>query len=400
MKIKEVCNLTGLTERTIRYYIEEQLITPDYTENYLGRRFFTFSEHDVKILKDISVLRKFGFTLSEIKAIKDDPSESKAIIDRLREQKEAHIQSEMKLLEVLNTLDDREYTLDQLSLALREPVTDIALPNDIGSKYYIRQLLQIIRFILSIVVAVLPFWFTFCHNRYYIYPTFHFRNAIYLIITFIPTVIILLLYFLRAKNVKKGFRIVMRVLCFIALPFSFVFSYGITGHSETTDIYNYRKFESDCLANRDRRFQALFPTWYVNPVKDIFNPDGTHSVERIDVRYYYRNLPAMDYTYDIYAEWPLEKDKFTNEVNRVKTLFQEWKDNSEVPDQVKYIEVKKGSYNCLFWYYYGSPPFEPVDNNYTYYIFAYDEENIRVRYIMCDSLENGVDQPYYLQLDW
>ena len=35
-----------------------------------------------------------------------------------------------------------------------------------------------------------------------------------------------------------------------------------------------------------------------------------------------------------------------------------------------------------------------------FYIFAYDEENLRVRYILCDSLENGCDQPYYLSLQW
>lgn len=34
MKIKAVCEATGLTDRTVRYYIEEGLIAPFYTENY------------------------------------------------------------------------------------------------------------------------------------------------------------------------------------------------------------------------------------------------------------------------------------------------------------------------------------------------------------------------------
>ena len=42
MKIKSVCELTGLTDRTIRYYIEEKLISPLYTENYLGRKTYNF----------------------------------------------------------------------------------------------------------------------------------------------------------------------------------------------------------------------------------------------------------------------------------------------------------------------------------------------------------------------
>ena len=68
MKIKAVCEQTGLTDRTIRYYIEEGLISPFYTENYLGRKNFNFSEADVAMLKDIAILRKFGFSIAEIEA--------------------------------------------------------------------------------------------------------------------------------------------------------------------------------------------------------------------------------------------------------------------------------------------------------------------------------------------
>ena len=50
MKIKAVSELTGLTTRTIRVYIDEQLISPEYTENYLGHRFFDFSKEDIVAL--------------------------------------------------------------------------------------------------------------------------------------------------------------------------------------------------------------------------------------------------------------------------------------------------------------------------------------------------------------
>ena len=62
MKIKQVCQITDLTDRAIRYYIEEELIFPDYTENYLGRRTFDFCEGDIKMLNNIAILRKFGST--------------------------------------------------------------------------------------------------------------------------------------------------------------------------------------------------------------------------------------------------------------------------------------------------------------------------------------------------
>lgn len=38
MKIKEVCEKTGLTDRAIRYYIENGLVFPDKNENYAGHR--------------------------------------------------------------------------------------------------------------------------------------------------------------------------------------------------------------------------------------------------------------------------------------------------------------------------------------------------------------------------
>ena len=47
MKIKEICQKTGLTDRTVRYYIEEGLISPFYTENYLGRKSFDFTEDNI-----------------------------------------------------------------------------------------------------------------------------------------------------------------------------------------------------------------------------------------------------------------------------------------------------------------------------------------------------------------
>ena len=61
--------------------------------------------------------------------------------------------------------------------------------------------------------------------------------------------------------------------------------------------------------------------------------------------------------------------------------------------------MKKGDYSCLILYN-GTEPFERVTNSYTYLIFAYNEYTNTVRYICCDSLENGADQPYYLQLEW
>ena len=90
----------------------------------------------------------------------------------------------------------------------------------------------------------------------------------------------------------------------------------------------------------------------------------------------------------------MNDEEFVTEVNRVKEVFEK---------RAPYVEITKGDYSCLIMYEVDNvtdKPFEKVTDNYTYYIFAYNEKTNTVRYIYCSSLENGVDQPYYLQLDW
>ena len=185
-------------------------------------------------------------------------------------------------------------------------------------------------------------------------------------------------------------------LCVVAIPFSFIMPYGIVTRSETTDFRNYRDFDPDCLATRNKVFNEVFPTWphYFENVK---NEDGEWETVYLDAKYYYRFFYGMDYTYDIYAEWPLEADKFGEEVQRVKGVF-----GKAIADNTygyKFVEIEKGEYTCLILYS-GDEPFQKATNSYQYLIFAYSETANVVRYIYCDSLENGADQPYYLQLDW
>ena len=86
LKIKAVCDLTGLTARTVRVYIDEQLIAPKFTENYLGRRSFEFSQSDIAALQNIATLRKYGFSIDEIRNILLDSQTSIAIIENVKQR--------------------------------------------------------------------------------------------------------------------------------------------------------------------------------------------------------------------------------------------------------------------------------------------------------------------------
>ena len=71
MKIKDVIERTGLTDRAIRLYIDNELFNPSIEESYSGRKSIDFSESDIVQLNNIAMLRKAGFSLADIKNIID-----------------------------------------------------------------------------------------------------------------------------------------------------------------------------------------------------------------------------------------------------------------------------------------------------------------------------------------
>lgn len=63
MTIKEVEEQLGLPRATIRFYEKEKLFNPKRSEN----SYREYSEDDIVVLKKIIILRKSGFSVSEIK---------------------------------------------------------------------------------------------------------------------------------------------------------------------------------------------------------------------------------------------------------------------------------------------------------------------------------------------
>lgn len=72
MKIKDAVKLTGLTEKTIRFYEDKGLITPA-KEEINGRIFRSYSDVDVSCLNLIANLRKLEFSISDIIIMRDAP---------------------------------------------------------------------------------------------------------------------------------------------------------------------------------------------------------------------------------------------------------------------------------------------------------------------------------------
>lgn len=401
MKIKSVCALTGLTDRTIRYYIEEKLISPLYTENYLGRKTYNFSEKEIKELNDIAVLRKFDFTLDEIKSVINDAETSKEILSNVKDRATQTVLNGQNKLSVLSQIStEKTYTVAELAEELSKASVDLPEHKETIKTSIVKTVLSILKTIVIFAIVWLPivlslFVVTISINDYH-YPVFEPIMIGLTITSFLPSIAVLFVSKTKLKWKKIAQRILL-VFCVLSIPFSFYMSFGIVSKSQTKDFRNYRDFDADCLANRNMVFQELFPNWphYFENVKQA---DGSYKTVYLDSHYYYYHYhQGFDYTYDIYAEWPLNEDEYTKEVKRATAVFTKNIENKTY--NYKFTEQKKGDYNCLILYS-GNEPFNKATDNYDYIIFAYNDKNQTVRYIYCDSLENGADQPYYLELDW
>ena len=72
MKMKEVCDKTGLTERAVRFYVAKGLVSPELIVRN-DREYREYSREDVQTLRDISDLRKLSFSIEEILSMQKSP---------------------------------------------------------------------------------------------------------------------------------------------------------------------------------------------------------------------------------------------------------------------------------------------------------------------------------------
>lgn len=106
MKLKEVCERTGLSKKTIRLYEERNLISPE-TLWHNGRNYRQYSEKDVAHLLEIAVLRKSLFSIDEIHSMQKNPDEICSVLENYTQR----IKSLYEHLKFLN------HTVDQLQQA-------------------------------------------------------------------------------------------------------------------------------------------------------------------------------------------------------------------------------------------------------------------------------------------
>ena len=130
MKIKTVCERTGLSDRAIRLYIENGLLAPDKTENYTGRRSFDFSDDDVTRLDRIAVLRASGFSIAQIREVQENPERIPAIVAEVTEKQETELRKGEKVLGSLTALSEEIGSFEELAESLAEDELPETPPED------------------------------------------------------------------------------------------------------------------------------------------------------------------------------------------------------------------------------------------------------------------------------
>ena len=134
MKIKEVCEKTHLTDRTVRLYMSYGLVSPNYKENYYGRKNYSFNDDDVKRLKNIALLRKFGFSISDIKDMFDNNGSIKAILIEHVIHLKGELENSKNIIQILNEVKNENQSIksaDDLCDILKDKKLDRnSLPSD------------------------------------------------------------------------------------------------------------------------------------------------------------------------------------------------------------------------------------------------------------------------------
>lgn len=131
MKMKEVCQKTGLTERAVRYYIERGLIQPTATPSAVGRRTdYRFDSSHISELRDIAALRGCGFPIERILRIKQDPSEIPRQIEEQMKETESQERDVRKKREILSRIHLTSISdMGELAENLCREERTLSLPN-------------------------------------------------------------------------------------------------------------------------------------------------------------------------------------------------------------------------------------------------------------------------------
>ncbi len=404
MKIKDVIEKTGLTDRAIRLYIDEGLILPNIEESYSGRKSIDFSAEDVNRLNNIALLRKAGFSIPEIKSIAENKDSAKKIIEAFIEQTEQNIRHDTEVVEKLKSISsDEDITLETICESLSETVRENEIPQEDMKPRSASETLRKIAFgfgvfmsvlsVLAMIAYVVSQKIAFVHLNIDgdFIRGFLFGNCGVIVILFLS---LTLVWLNRKEEHRKKRQKVKKIICGILIvafvPFG-IFSFWaflggmlFFGYSLTYDIEDYLVLDPRIQNDYGAEIDAVFPDEVPQSALDAPGREFDLGVP-LTTKYYYKHTIVLEPDFDLVAEWVLPEEEYI----RAK---------EEIQKPVLHTE-EKGDWVCL--YYADTQEYEDWENEYYWLlIFAYNDKTRRVRYIASYAIDSFPEGPYYLSLDW
>lgn len=413
MKIKQVIKETGLTDRAIRLYIENDLVKPEYDENYNGRKSIDFSETDVEQLKNIALLRKADFSIPEIKALQMGGETAQNTIKEYINKTNDKIKINTEIIEKIGNLADEEnitieIICERLSSNLvneKVPTEDMELSPKEQKEKNVFTVISVIGMVLAGISFALIFLGVVSFFKYPAYIDFTeiedglviFLELLFKYFFFIQFLICLIVFILYKRNKKIGKKkdrkkviaiilVVIWVLSLVISPFMMLLNmFGWESRTENPD--NYLKIDYN---GRLYDVEEL----YIFPRAIPMDADSTSSLSRNypdTTKYYYRYADDIfGFTQDVYAEWKLFEHNYEEEKERVLSC-----------DGIVREETK-GEWVCIYFCeeIEDKSPDSDFCEYYRFMLFAYNDETQTVRYAFAEAEEQGVNTPYFTSVEW
>ena len=435
MKIKEVIEQTGLTDRAVRLYIDSGLLNPSITESYSGRKSIDFTETDVQKLQNIALLRKAGFSIESIRGIIENNG-TKDIIEGFIAEAEADISYKTEIVEKLKNISlDDNVTIEEICASLSATVEESEIPSEDvkltakeafvkGLSIFLSGGLLLFSALLFIGGCRIIFDFRYISlntDEYFMLPI----HACWLVLMALSIIVLRRSTGRRyIKNARSKRKIITAALlalslagCVLLTPVSFITLAFAGGpmYSHTTDVDNYLEF--------DKRLEEAFDEGYDDlPIYKVFPRTIPSSAEDEDgypdtTKYHYLLTDCVDSygygSYEIFAEWVLSpaeyeraKSELPGDIGMEEYIFQvsqleasdEEKDYliNSAQEHNDYTTETNGDWTITFY--------RKTEGKlgHSYLIAAYNDKEQKMRYIasFCCAHHSSESEPFYLTLDW
>ena len=397
MKMKEVLEQTDLTDRAVRLQIENGLVSPSCNENYAGRKNIEFSKEDVEALRNVATLRKAGFSINEIKILKQGSVPCRKTVEEFIEKTTAKIESDKAVVEKLEAVVTEENLsvekiCESLNSATEEkeiPESDIRLSLAEKIEKYFFILVSVAGFLWLILALAIQIFVLVSRDFKFIVPEaeFYIKWATLIYITFV-SVFLLYKYKISKKSTPTKKRaIISIILCVFLIPVGFTsYLYNFLSlldtdiRSETHSLKNYLVID-DKLESFSDDIDEFFP-------KEL-------EIAEKDTKYFYRYQLVIDNDRDltIYLQRELDEQGLEAEIEKYKNL----KPLGSSSVSTKNIK----NWTVIYYCEKGETP-DDFYGGYMYKIFAYNKYGT-VRYIMEYNAGSPVGLytvPYHMDLTW